>query len=161
VAALFGVSPLESGLEGAEALARELKPVMRVRTEIVALRSIAAGASIGYGHTWIASRPSLIATVPMGYADGLSRQLGNRGHGLVRGKRAPIAGAVSMDLTMIDVTDIAGARVGDEVVFLGAQEGPLGRNVLGAAEVAEHTGSIAWEVLTSISRRVPRFYREP
>jgi alanine racemase len=157
--ALFGVSPLDPSQD--DAFARELKPVMRVRTEMMALRSIAAGASIGYGHTWTAARPSVIATVPMGYADGLNRQLGNRGHGLVRGKRAPIAGAVSMDLTMLDVTDVQGARVGDEVVFLGAQEGPLGRDTLGAAEVAAHTGSIAWEVLTSISRRVPRFYREP
>jgi alanine racemase len=163
--ALFGVSPLDPSQEGsfpaAEGFARELKPVMRVRTEVVALRSIAAGASIGYGHTWTAARPSVIATVPMGYADGLNRQLGNRGHGLVRGKRVPIAGAVSMDLTMLDVTDVQGARVGDEVVFLGAQEGPLGRDAIGATEVAAHSGSIAWEVLTSISRRVPRFYREP
>jgi alanine racemase len=97
----------------------------------------------------------------MGYADGLSRQLGNVGHALVRGKRAPIAGAVSMDLTMLDVTEIAGARLGDEAVFLGPQEGPLGRDVIGAAEVAAHSGGIPWEVLTSISRRVPRFYREP
>jgi alanine racemase len=168
--ALFGVSPLEPGQEG-EAFARELKPVMRVRTEIVALRAIAEGDSIGYGHTWTAARPSLIATVPMGYADGLSRQLGlpiagsaphtPRGQALVRGKRAPIAGAVSMDLTMLDVTEVAGVRLGDEAVFLGAQEGPLGRDALGAAEVAARSGSIAWEVLTSISRRVPRFYREP
>jgi alanine racemase len=91
----------------------------------------------------------------------LNRQLGNRGHALVRGKRVPIAGAVSMDMTMLDVTDAPGVRVGDEAVFLGAQEGPLGRDALGAAEVAACSGSIAWEVLTSISRRVPRFYREP
>lgn len=161
--ALFGVSPFEvpeAAGEGA-GFARDLKPVMRVRTEVVSLRTVAVGDAIGYGHTWRAERPSLIATVPMGYADGLSRQLGNRGHALVRGKRAPIAGTVSMDLTMLDVTDVPGVRLGDEAVFLGAQEGPLGRDVLGAAEVAACSGSIAWEVLTSISRRVPRFYREP
>jgi alanine racemase len=139
----------------------ELKPVMRVRTEIVAMRTIAAGERIGYGHTWQAARTSTIATVPMGYADGLSRSLSNRGAGLVRGRRAPIAGTVSMDLTMLDVTDIPGARQGDEVVFLGAQEGPLGKDAISAAEIAEATGTIAWEVLCSISRRVPRFYREP
>jgi alanine racemase len=155
--ALFGVSPFEGEGSGA----RELRPVMRVRTEVIALRQIATGERIGYGHTWKAERPSLVATVPMGYADGLSRQLGNRGHALVRGRRAPVAGAVSMDLTMLDVTDIPGARPGDEAVFLGAQEGPLGRDVIGAAEVAAHAGGIPWEVLTSISRRVPRFYREP
>lgn len=141
--------------------AAELKPVMRVRTEVVAIRSVAAGDRIGYGHTWEAARPSVIATVPMGYADGLARALSNRGHGLVRGRRAPIAGTVSMDLTMVDVTDVPGARVGDEVVFLGPQEGPLGRDVITAAELAGLTGTIPWEVLTSISRRVPRFYREP
>ncbi|MFO0758522.1 MAG: alanine racemase, partial [Byssovorax sp.] len=141
--------------------APELRPVMRVRTEIVALRTIPTGGRIGYGHTFQAARPTQIATVPMGYADGLSRALSNRGHGLVRGKRAPIAGTVSMDLTMLDVTDIPGVRLGDEVVFLGAQEGPLGKDAISAAEIAEATGTISWEVLTSISRRVPRFYREP
>ena len=159
--AIFGVSPFDAGHADAEGPARDLKPVMRVRTEVVALRSVATGDRIGYGHTWKAERPSVIATVPMGYADGLSRQLSNVGHALVRGRRAPIAGTVSMDLTMIDVTDIPGARLGDEAVFLGAQEGPLGRDVIGAAEVAAHAGGIPWEVLTSISRRVPRFYREP
>jgi len=158
---IFGVTPFDTPPPEGESFARELKPVMRVRSEIIALRTIATGEAIGYGHTWRAERPSLIATVPMGYADGLSRQLGNRGHALVRGKRAPIAGAVSMDLTMLDVTDIPGARLGDEAVFLGPQEGPLGRDTIGAAEVASLSGGIAWEVLTSISRRVPRFYREP
>ncbi|NUQ75215.1 MAG: alanine racemase, partial [Polyangiaceae bacterium] len=152
--ALFGVAPRPD-------LAPELRPVMRVRTEIVALRSIEAGERIGYGHTWEASRPSQIATVPMGYADGLIRQLSNRGHALVRGRRAPIAGAVSMDLTMIDVTDIPGAKMGDEVVFVGTQEGPLGKDAIGVTEIADHAGTIAWEVMTNISRRVPRFYREP
>lgn len=158
--ALFGVSPLDATASEAGGVP-ELKPVMRVRTEIVALRSIPTGDRIGYGHTWQADRPSLIATVPIGYADGLSRLLSNRGHMLARGRRAPIAGTVSMDMTMIDVTDIPGAKLGDEIVVLGAQEGPLGKDVIGAAEIAAHMGSIPWEVLTSISRRVPRFYREP
>ena len=152
--ALFGVAP-KAGL------APELKPVMRVRSEVVALRWVPKGESIGYGHTWKAERDSHVATVPMGYADGLSRQLSNRGHALVRGRRAPIAGTVSMDLTMIDVTDVPGARSGDEAVFLGHQEGPLGREVITAEEIAAHAGTIPWEVLTSVSRRVPRFYREP
>jgi alanine racemase len=159
--ALFGVSPFAAGPSDGDAIGAELRPVMRVRTEIVALRNLAQGERIGYGHTWEADRPSLVATVPMGYADGLSRQLGNRGHGLVRGRRVPIAGTVSMDLTMVDVTDIPGVKLGDEVVFLGPQEGPLGRDSIGAAEIAAHTGTIPWEVMTSISRRVPRFYREP
>lgn len=152
--ALFGVAPRPG-------LAPDLKPVMRVQSEIVALRAIEKGERIGYGHTWEATRQSVIATVPMGYADGLNRQLSNRGNALIRGRRAPIAGTVSMDLTMLDVTDIPGARVGDEVVFLGTQEGLLGRGAISAEEIAEQTGTIPWEVLTSISRRVPRFYREP
>jgi len=155
--ALFGVAPRAGGAP----LTAELKAVMGVRTEIVAVREVDAGAPVGYGASWRAPRRSRIATIPMGYADGLSRQLGNRGHVLIRGKRAPIVGAVSMDMTMIDVTDVAGAGRGDEVVVLGAQEGPLGKDAIGADEVAERTGTIPWEVLTSISRRVPRFYREP
>ena len=163
--AVFGVAPAVDG----HVLASELRPVMRVRTEIVALRDIEAGAFVGYGSTWKAPRPSRIATLPMGYADGLSRHLGGANHGavrsggdvLVRGKRAPIVGAVSMDMTMVDVTDVPGAALQDDAVVLGAQEGPLGRDAIGAAEIAARGDTIAWEVLTSISRRVPRFYREP
>ncbi len=159
--AIFGISPFEhADLDGAS-LARELRPVMKVRSEIVALRDIPAGESIGYGHTWKAERPTVIATIPMGYADGLPRGLSNKGHVLIRGKRAPIAGTVSMDMAMLDVTDHPGVRLGDEAVILGAQEGPLGKDTLGAAEVAAQTSAIPWEILTSISRRVPRFYREP
>jgi alanine racemase len=155
--ALFGVSPRVDD----RPMTTELKPAMRVRSEIVALREVEAGAAVGYGATWRADGPSLIATIPMGYADGLSRHLGNRGHVLIRGKRAPIVGAVSMDMAMVDVTDVAGAALRDEVVVLGAQEGPLGRDSIGADEIASHAGTISWEVLTSVSRRVPRFYRDP
>lgn len=155
--ALFGVAPRLAG----KPLTDELKPVMRVRSEIVSLRELDAKSPVGYGATWRASRPSRIATVPVGYADGFSRHLGNGGHVLVRGRRAPIVGAVSMDLTMVDVTDIDGASVGDEVVVLGAQDGPLGRDAIGADEIAVAADTIPWEVMTSISRRVPRFYREP
>jgi alanine racemase len=150
---LFGLAP---GIPGAECL----RPVMRVRSEVISLRSLSPGASVGYGATFRAARESRIATIPMGYGDGLSRALSNRGHVLVRGRRAPIAGAVSMDLTSVDVTDIAGVQIGDEVVVLGSQEGPLGSDTVSAEQIAAQTGTIAWEVLTGISRRVPRFYRE-
>jgi alanine racemase len=73
----------------------------------------------------------------------------------------PVIGAVSMDMSMVDVTDVPGVTMRDEVVVLGAQEGPLGKDAITADEVAAHEGTIAWEVMTSISRRVPRFYREP
>jgi len=152
--AVFGVEP-------ALGLAPQLRPVMRIHTDVVALRELEPGQTVGYGATWTAQRRSRIATVPMGYADGLSRGLSNRGHLLVRGQRAPIVGVVSMDMTMIDVTDIEGARLGDECVVLGEQKGPQGTAVITATEIAEQLGTIPWEVLTAVSRRVPRFYREP
>lgn len=152
--ALFGVEPRAG-------LAPELRQVMRIRSEIVAVRVLEPGEGVGYGHTFRAGRRTTVATVPMGYADGLNRGLSNAGHTLVRGRRAKLVGAVSMDLCAIDVTDVPGARIGDEVVLLGPQEGPLGSDTITATEVAEHTGTIPWEVLTIVSRRVPRFYREP
>ena len=152
--ALFGVEPRVG-------ICKELRPVMQVRTELVAVREIPEGASVGYGATWTAKRTSIIATIPMGYADGLSRALSNRAELLVRGKRAPIAGVVSMDMAMLDVTEIDDVRVGDECVVLGSQKGPLGQDTISAEEIAGRLGTIPWEVLTDISRRVPRFYREP
>ena len=154
--ALFGHSPFfPRGVE------LDLRPVMRVKSEIVAMRELHEGDAVGYGHTYVVRGERRIATIAMGYADGLSRALSNRGEVLVRGRRAPIAGIVSMDLTAIDVTDVPGASVGDEAVVLGAQEGPLGSDAISAAELADRIGTIPWEVITQISRRVPRFYREP
>lgn len=158
--ALFGVAPLSAE----HRVAAELRPTLKLRSEIVALRTIEAGTGVGYGSTWRASRRSVVATVPVGYADGLPRAISERGAGgamLVRGKRAPIVGVLSMDLATIDVTDIAGARLRDEVVALGAQRGPLGDTVITVDELAKTAGLIPWDVMTSISRRVPRFYREP
>ena len=152
--ALFGVQPRAG-------ICKELRPVMQVRTELVAVREIPTGATVGYGATWTAKRTSRIATIPMGYADGLSRALSNRGELLVRGKRAPIAGVVSMDMAMLDVTEIDDVRVGDECVVLGTQKGPLGQDAISVEEIAGRLNTIPWEVLTDISRRVPRFYREP
>ena len=152
--ALFGVEPHQGACP-------ELKPVMRVSTEVLALRDLEVGMATGYGATWRATRPSRIATIPMGYADGLSRGLSNRGHVLVRGERAPIVGIVSMDMAMLDVTDIPDVRIGEECVVLGSQRGPRGEDRISAEEIARELGTIPWEVLTSVSRRVPRFYREP
>ncbi|MSP26358.1 MAG: alanine racemase [Myxococcales bacterium] len=156
--ALFGVHPCATRPHDLER-APKLKPVMRVLSEVVALRELPVGASVGYGHDWTATRPSRIATIPMGYADGLSRALSNRGSVLLGGARAPIVGTVSMDMTMIDVTDIPNATVRDEVVVLGEQRGRFGSDCITAAEFAEKSGTVSWECLTSISRRVPRFYR--
>lgn len=158
--ALFGVAP---GL-AEDRVAIELRQTLKLRSEIVALRTIEAGVGIGYGSTWRAARKSLIATVPVGYADGLPRSISERRADsamLVRGKRAPIVGVLSMDLATIDVTDIAGARLRDEVVALGTQRGPHGEDTIRVEDLARDAGLIPWDVMTSISRRVPRFYREP
>lgn len=152
--ALFGVAPRFS-----EKI--DLRPAMSIRTEIVALRRLEKGDPIGYGWTWRAPRPSVIGTIPMGYADGLSRHLSNRGAVLVAGKRAPIVGTVSMDLTMVDLTEHPGTAIRDEVMVLGPQQGLLGKDLITASEIAGHVGTIPWDILTSVSRRVPRFYREP
>jgi alanine racemase len=160
--ALFGVSPrLVRSKPGSPPLVTGLWPVMKVRTEIIALRDVPAGSPVGYGATFRTTRPSRIATIPMGYADGLSRHLSSKGHVLIAGARVPIVGAISMDMSMLDVTDLEGVALRDEVVVLGPQEGRLGKDVISADETADHAGTIAWEVLTSVSRRVPRFYREP
>ena len=155
----FGASPFPAGF--VPPLADQLEPVMRVRSQLVDVRALPADRPLGYGGIFRTTRDSIIATLAMGYADGLSRGASNRGTVLVRGKRAPIVGAVSMDMTMIDVTDVPGVALGDEVVVLGRQEGPLGKDVLRAEEVAAFSDLIPWEVLTHVSRRVPRFYREP
>ncbi|MFO0682729.1 MAG: alanine racemase [Sandaracinus sp.] len=145
--ALFGIG---MGLKEA----RELRGAMRIRTEIISLRAIEAGTHVGYDGTFVARDRTLVATVPIGYGDGLPRQLGNRGVMLVRGQRCPIIGRVSMDLTMIDVTAVPGVAGGDEVVVLGAQ----GTETITTDEVAALSGTIAYDVLTAVSRRVPRTY---
>lgn len=146
--ALYGVEPMR----GADS---ELHPSMRVTSEVIAVRSLAVGDSVGYGQAWTAARPSRVATVPIGYGDGLLRAASNRGSMLVRGARCPIVGSVSMDLTSLDVTDVEGVEVGDDVVVLGAQ----GDARIGAEEIAEACDTIAYEVLTNLSARVPRRYR--
>ncbi len=158
--AVFGVHPCSHRASRSQRQAK-LRPVMRVLSEIVDVRQVPAGSSVGYGHTWTAKRSSRIATIPMGYADGLNRALSNRGAMLVCGRRAPIVGTISMDLAMIDVTDIPGACLRDEVVIVGEQKGRLGTDSITPGELAEKIGTISWECLTSISRRVPRFYRHP
>ncbi len=149
--ALFGVQAWPSRVAGE---ASALRPTMRLRTEVIALRDLPIGATVGYGGRFRAERPTRIATVPVGYGDGLLRAVSNRGEMLVHGARAPIAGNVSMDLTTLDVTDIPGVALGDEVVLLGAQ----GDASIGADDIARAAGTIPYEVLTNVSRRVPRFY---
>jgi alanine racemase len=129
-----------------------IEPVLRWRTEIVRLKELPAGHAIGYGTTFHTVRPSRIATLPVGYADGYDRLLSNNAEVLVRGQRAPVVGRVSMDLVTIDVTDLPRASVGDEVVLLG--------DGITAEELAAKSQTISYEVFCSISARVPRLYRE-
>lgn len=144
-------------LLGGETLDRgdtRLEPVLRWTTRIMRLKQVPAGGFVGYGASFQTSRTSLIATLPVGYADGYSRMLSNRGEVLVRGGRAPVAGRVSMDLVSIDVTGIPGVEVNDEVVLLGSQDGER----IAAEEIAQKIGTIPYEVFCSISSRVPRIY---
>ena len=142
--ALYGYGP--------HAAERGLQPLLSWKTRITALRAIPAGEGVSYNATFRAARPTRIALLPVGYADGYNRLLSNRGEVLVRGQRAPIAGRVTMDQTMVDVTDIVDAAIGDEVVLLGQQ----GSERISANDLAAHTGTIAYEVLCAIGTRVPR-----
>jgi alanine racemase len=128
--------------------------VLSWNTRITALRTIAPGEAVSYNATFLASRPTCIALLPVGYADGYNRLLSNRGEVLLRGRRAPIAGRVTMDQTMIDVTDIANVAIGDEVVLVGQQ----GSDRITADDLATHASTIAYEVLCAIGQRVPRIW---
>ena len=146
---LYGVYP------SPEMAARiSLKPVLSWKTRILQLKKVPSNTSISYGQTFITKRDSLIATLPIGYADGYPRLLSNRGQALVGGKRAPVAGRVCMDLTMLDVTDIGKIHQGDEVVLLGTQE----NETISADEMAAWANTISYEILTSIGARIPRIH---
>jgi alanine racemase len=124
----------------------------RFESLIRSLEARAITIPLSYGRTFITTRESLIATIPLGYADGYSRGLSNKGEAIVRGVRVPVAGRVCMDMTMLDVTDVPGVAEGDEVVLIGAQ----GNERITADDIAAKTGTIAYEVLCGISSRVPR-----
>ena len=132
-----------------------LKPVMTLKTRIHFLKSVPPGTRISYGGTFKTKRESLIATLPIGYADGYSHHLSNHGEVLIHGKRAPVVGKVCMDFIMVDVTDIPRVSVGDEVILMGRQ----GREQITAEEIAEKINSISYEVLCLIGKRVPRVYK--
>jgi alanine racemase len=134
--------------------ALDWRPVMSLRTRITFLKTVSQGSPLGYGGTFVTKRESRIATLPIGYEDGLRRVLSNCGQVIVRGQLAPIVGRVSMDLTLVDVTDIPEVVVGDEVVIIGDQ----GANQITAESIAAQMGTISYEVTCGISDRVPRIY---
>lgn len=132
----------------------DLKPVMELKTRIMYVKRVGAGYPVSYGRTFVTKKESVIATLPIGYADGLPRRLSGTGEVLVGGVRAPLAGRVCMDLVMCDVTGVPGVKTGDEVVIIGAQ----GLERITVEEVAQKAGTISYEVLCNISSRVPRVY---
>jgi alanine racemase len=133
-----------------------LKPALSWTTEILDLKAVPAGRAVSYGCTFVTERLSQIAVLPVGYADGYPRLLSNRGAVLLKGQRAPIVGRVCMDLTMIDVTDIAGAKIGDTVTLMGSD----GREIILADDLALWAETISYEILARITARVPRHYQE-
>ena len=141
---LYGNSPLLHD----HPQARSLKPVMTLMSTVISLRDVAAGEAVGYGGTWVAQRPSRIATVTIGYGDGYPRHAANGTPVLVNGQRAPLAGRVSMDMITVDVTDLGEVQLGAEVVLWGAG--------LPLAEVARYADTIGYELTTRMPARTPR-----
>ena len=147
---MYGVAP--EAFEGRI----DVRPVMSVRSRVVAVKGVRVGETIGYGGRFIARRPTTMAIVPAGYADGMDRRLEGRGWVLLRGRRVPIVGAVSMDMLALDVTGTA-VEPGDDVVFTGRQ----GEDAITMAEMAGWVGTIPYELLCRIGNRVERIYSRP
>jgi alanine racemase len=146
---LYGVATRESGPLVPE-------PVAAMRARIVELRTIAKGDTVSYGGTWRAQGNRRIATIPVGYADGYRRVLGNRGVALMGGRRIPVVGRVTMDMTMLDVTD-TDAALGDVITLLGRD----GDDTVTVAELAAFGEMSPYELLTGLRSRLPRVYRQP
>ncbi len=147
--ALYGYSPAPAAVPPGR-----FTPALSLHSRVAQVKRVPAGATVGYGATWVAARASIIATLPLGYEDGYPRALGNRAHALVNGRQAPVVGRVSMDLTTLDVTDLPPMQVGDPVLFLGRQSGES----LDAWDLAGWSGTIVWEILCGLGRRVPRLH---
>jgi alanine racemase len=133
------------------------EPVLRLRTQVIYFKDVPAGTPIGYNGTHVTARATRIATLPIGYNDGLAYRLSNRGRALVRGQLAPIVGAISMDYTMLDVGHIHGACVGDTVTLIGQD----GEHSITIPEIASLVGTIPYEIACSVGKRVQRVYIKP
>lgn len=138
------------------ALGTPRRPALRFVTHVAQLRRVPAGARVGYGGLGVMARDSLVAVLPVGYADGLPRRVTGKGEVLVAGRRCPLVGAVSMDIAIADVTDLGGVAIGDEVVLLGPGSGRFGADHVTTAELAGWAGLSEYEVTCGISKRVPR-----
>ncbi len=148
--ALYGALP-SPDFEGE----MDLKPVMSLKSRVAMLKWVDPGTCISYGRRFVAPRKTLMASVPVGYADGYCRALTNKGEALVKGRRARVAGTVCMDWIMLDVTEVPDVAVGDEVTLLGCDGAG---NCVHAEELAEWAGTIPYEIFCGISKRVPRVY---
>jgi len=148
--ALYGVPPSEAARAEAS-----LQPVMSLTSRVAAIKRVRPGEGVSYGHRWRAERDTRLGVLPVGYADGYPRALSNRAHVRAAGRLAPVVGSVCMDLTMVDLTDVPQAAPGLEVTLLETDEA----SPLSAAALAEAAGTIPYEILTGIGKRVPRLYR--
>jgi alanine racemase len=150
--ALFGILP------PALAAQASLQPVLSLHTQLIFHKDIPPGRAVGYGGVWTAHRETRLATLPIGYADGIPYRLGTSGRGavLVRGRRCPVVGAVSMDYCTIDVGHVDGAKAGDTATFIGRD----GQESIGAQEIADAVGTIPYEITCSIGSRVRRVCRD-
>ena len=151
---VYGIWPSDEAESEMRARGLVLEPALSWRTEIVALHEIDAGTTVGYGRTWRAERRSTIATLPIGYAEGLPRAASNAGHALVRGVCVPLVGRVCMDMAFIDVTGVPGAVPGDAVTLIGADGGER----ITAEELAAACGTIGYEIVARLPADVPRRY---
>lgn len=145
------------GLYPSEEVAKnvlDLRPAMELKTHIVHVKEIEAGEGISYNHTFVTKRKTKVATIPVGYADGYPRALSSKGRVLIRGQYAPIIGRICMDQFMVDVTDIEGVSVMDDVTLIGTD----GEHQIPVEEIANITGTINYEIVCDISKRVPRVY---
>ena len=135
-----------------------LRPVLCWKTRVLTVKDVAAGEAVGYRGTFVTKTPSRIAVLPVGYADGYPRLLSNRARVIVGGEYAPVVGRVSMDLTIVDVSQVRGVAVGDEVVLIGKSIGRSGEKIVDAVELARLCESVPYEILCGLSQRVPRVY---
>ncbi|HWQ30670.1 MAG TPA: alanine racemase, partial [Negativicutes bacterium] len=147
---LYGYYPCDTWLKFIN-----LKPVMQVKTKITFVKTIHPGDSVGYGRTFIADRATKVATIGIGYADGYSRRLSNVGYAIVKGKKVPLIGRISMDQCCLDVSEVEDVKLGDVVTLIGED----GEASIWANDIAEMFGAIAAEVLTALGRRVLRTYK--
>lgn len=150
---MYGLSPFST--ERFQKVKREMdiRPALSLKTRVSFVKRVPAGTPVSYGSTYVTREDTVIATLPVGYADGLSRGLSNRGEVLIRGRRLPIVGRICMDQCMVDAGNLE-VEVGDEAVLIGRQ----GDQEISAEEVADKLGTISYEVVCAISKRVPRVY---